>query len=425
MFDVAITGGGPAGLMAAKTCAEQGLRAVLLEKRKSVATITRACCQQLIMDEGYEQETVRVDADRIVFENNGFEVPYAGPGFGVREKYYISPGGRKIKFAYADGRPLAVQFDKGVLQQNLWERCGALGVELVPGATVYNAADSGNNVMIEYMRAGSSHRIAAGTVICADGVNSRTAAALGFNAGRTYLLTSRSMIYELERVTDDMPQAMKSFIGNVYQSQGPVILYPYFGDPARTRMFVAGSTQRLPDAVLAEARTKGYLKTYLEKARIVKKTGCGMRVHTPLAVPHKGNALVIGDAAAFVEVETQGALMCGYRGALAVRDTLAGSPGFERYGAWWRSSFEFNGPDVARVAQGYVLAPVYTDDELDYLFGLVEGETLQGSYSQYNTPRYMWGAILKHKEHIDRERPELSRKIDNNMNISLKNVLSI
>jgi flavin-dependent dehydrogenase len=425
MYDVAIAGGGPAGLMAAKTAAERGLKTVLLEKRPGVGTITRACCQQFIMDEGYEGETITVGSGKITFQNNGFDVPYSGPLFGVQEKRYISPGGHAITFSHADGRPLAVQFDKGRLLQILWDCCAAAGVELISGATVFDASDQGGSVAIDYMRSGSVAHITAGKIICADGVTSRSAAALGLNQSRKYILSSRAMCYVLENVRDDTPFVMKSFIGNVYESQGPVILYPYLNDPTKARLFVAGTKSKLPDAVLAHARARSCLKAYLEHARVLQKTGCGLRVHTPLASPCSGNALVIGDAAAYVEVETQGALMCGYKSAVAVRDELDGKDGFARYNDWWRSSFEFNGPDVAMVAQGYVLVPVYTDDELDYLFGLTAGETLPGSYSQYRTPKYMWDAILKHADRIAREHPALLEKISNNMHLSLKNVLLI
>jgi len=38
---------------------------------------------------------------------------------------------------------------------------------------------------------------------------------------------------------------------------------------------------------------------------------------------------VIGDAAAYVEVETQGALMCGYRAGQAIAQELKGEKGFD------------------------------------------------------------------------------------------------
>jgi len=78
-YDVAVIGAGPAGLMAAKTAAEQGLKVVLLEKREDVSKITRACCQQFILDEGYENEFIRLEPGRVIFTRNGFEVTYDGP----------------------------------------------------------------------------------------------------------------------------------------------------------------------------------------------------------------------------------------------------------------------------------------------------------------------------------------------------------
>ncbi|MEI6127889.1 MAG: NAD(P)/FAD-dependent oxidoreductase, partial [Pseudomonadota bacterium] len=105
-----------------------------------------------------------------------------------------------------------------------------------------------------------------------------------------------------------------------------------------------------------------------------------------------------------------------------VFDELLGSDGFGRYTAWWQESFEFNGDEYLQVAQGFALVPAYTDDELDYLFALIEGEVLEGTYNQYKSPRLMWGAIMKHRQSIEAERPELYAKIVNKK-ISLSDML--
>jgi hypothetical protein len=94
-----------------------------------------------------------------------------------------------------------------------------------------------------------------------------------------------------------------------------------------------------------------------------------------------------------------------------VSQELSGRDGFEQYARWWQESFEFNSDDYLQVAQGFALVPTYTDDEIDYLFSLVEGETLEGTFNQYKSPRLMWGAFLRHKERIARERPDLHKKI--------------
>ena len=146
-------------------------------------------------------------------------------------------------------------------------------------------------------------------------------------------------------------------------------------------------------------------------SKVVDRHACSLRTFDSLQVPYKGNVLAAGDSAAFIEVEVQGGLMCGYHAANAVVNELHGENGFEQYTAWWQKSFEFNGDDYLKVAQGYALVPAYSDDELDYLFSLTEDEVLEGTFSQYKTPKVMWGAILKHKERIAREKPDLYQKV--------------
>ena len=45
-----IVGGGPGGLMAAKTAAEDGLKVVLIERKGDITEINRACTQIFYMN---------------------------------------------------------------------------------------------------------------------------------------------------------------------------------------------------------------------------------------------------------------------------------------------------------------------------------------------------------------------------------------
>ena len=98
IYDIAIVGAGPAGLMAARTAAENGLQAVLIEKRNDITAIKRACCMQLIMDEDYEGETIRVKERAVVFPHNNFTVEYYRPLLPLTHKILHLTGGTPHSF---------------------------------------------------------------------------------------------------------------------------------------------------------------------------------------------------------------------------------------------------------------------------------------------------------------------------------------
>lgn len=410
-YDVAIVGAGPAGLMAAKTAAEKGFNVVLIEKKMDVSNITRACCQQLIMDEDFEGESVQLEKGKIYFPNNGFDIDYTGPTCPVTDKYYQSPSGHRIHFSYKDKRPIVIKYDKGFLLQSILEKCKKLGVEFRNRTIAYHATRRKEGVELSLTSGGTKTTVVAKKLIASDGVNSRMVESLGMNTERTFFTTALCMLYLMEGVKDFEPTAITSYFGLCYQSNVPVIMGPSLQDPHVACLIIMGNQKKRPEQVFRNVTTKGALSPMFEKANVVKKLGCTVKAYTSLRVPYQDNALVIGDAAGYVEVEIQGGLMCGYRAGNAVCQELAGNNGFKNYTDWWQTSFEFNSDDYLRVAQGFALVPTYTDDELDYLFALIEGEVLEGTYNQYKSPKLMWDAIIKHRDQIERERPDLYNKI--------------
>jgi len=411
IYDIAIIGGGPAGLMAARTAAAQGLKAVLFEKRKDVSRITRACCEQLIMDEDFQGDTMRLEDGKIVSLKNGFSVAYSGLTVEVPDKYFLSPAGRAIHFAYPDRRPIVIKIDKGLMLRGLWEECAAKGADMRCGGHVHRVKDEGDAVSVSVSAGGAQEVVKARKLVIADGVNSRTAEKLGINRQRRCFASALCVIYILKGVEGYDQSELNTYFGRSYCGLAPITMNASLHGPDVASLVVIGNNSNTPEALFRNMSAKGALAPVLKGASIQGKMGCAARAYTSLRTPHAGNVLVIGDAAAYVEVEMQGAFACGYRAALAVEGELAGKQGFGDYTAWWQKSFEFNGDDYLQVAQGFALVPTYADDELDYLFGLIENETLEGTYNQYKSPRLMWGAILKHEEQIKRERPDLHTKI--------------
>jgi flavin-dependent dehydrogenase len=420
MYDVAIIGAGPAGLMAAQTAAAKGLKAVVIEKQPDVSRIRRACCQQLVMDENYEQENIALLDNKLIFPNNGFSVDYRGPAWNITDTYFLSPHGHKIHFTYQDKRPVAIKFDKALLLQSLLEQSEKAGVEIRLSTVAYGAQESAGSIDVNLSCKGTHATIKARKVLTADGANSRIAQALGMNQERPLFTMALCIIYKLAGVKEFDPRALKWHMGLAYQSKGPVILTPSLEGEDIADLVVMGNSSEPPEQIFHNFTTKSPLAFMYETSKVIARTGCMVKAYTSMRVPYRGNALVIGDAAAYVEVESQGALMCGYHAGTAVYKELNGEDGFKQYTAWWQNSFEFNSDEYLLVAQGYALVPTYTDDELDYLFSLIEQETLDGAYGQYRAPRLMWAAILRHQDRIAKEWPQLHEKIKKNREMTLK-----
>ena len=411
IYDLAIVGAGPAGLMTAKTAAEKGLKVVLIEKKSNVSTVTRACCQLLIMDENFEGESVRLCENKILFPNNGFEVDYTGPTWNVTDKYYISPNNHKIHFSYPDKKPIVIKYDKGLLLQDLLEKCEKLGIDFKNSTVAYSVVERDEGVELSLRREGRQSTVRAKKLIAADGVNSRIVESLGMNKERMYFTTALCVLYFMEGIKGFEPTAIKSYFGLSYRSNVPVIMGPSLDNENVACLIIMGNKKQRPEQVFQNVTTGGALSPLFEKAKVINKVGCAVKAYTSIRVPWKDNTLIIGDAAGYVEVEIQGGLMCGYRAGNAVCQELAGERGFDKYTKWWQTSFEFNSDAYLQVAQGFALVPTYTDDELDYLFGLIEGEVLEGTYNQYKSPKLMWDAFLKHRDRIGQEHPDLYEKI--------------
>jgi len=421
-YDVAVAGAGPAGLMAARSAAGFGLKTLLVEKRVDVGRLRRACCEQLIMDRDFQGDTVRLENGFVVSRSNGFRLPYAGPALDVVHKQFVSPAGRRVRFAYADGSPIVVKIDKGLLLKGLWEDCARSGVELMAGAHASAARDTGGRVELSVTRRGRSERLTASRLVIADGVNSRLADRMGINKTRPCMATALCVIYFLEEAEGFQPDTLYTFFGRSFRGLAPITVNAG-RCPGQTSLVVIGNTTSPPEKLFRSITAQGALAPRFRSARIASRLGCAARAYLPLREPARGNVLVIGDAAAYVEVEMQGALACGVRAARAVAGELGGASGFEDYTRWWQRSFEFNGDDWMQVAQGFALVPAYDDDEIDYLFGLIEDEVLEGTYNQYRSPRLLWGAILRHEDRIRAERPALHAKITARAKITLSDML--
>ncbi len=109
-YDLIVVGGGPGGLMAAKTAADDGLKVILVERKRNIAEIHRTCSQVFYIrkfsgnkaglhGDGYiESVSVEVDFEtsRFNFPGPGFSLDYSGPLKPYLNWFEMSPSGYRI-----------------------------------------------------------------------------------------------------------------------------------------------------------------------------------------------------------------------------------------------------------------------------------------------------------------------------------------
>ena len=429
MYDVAIVGAGPAGLHAAKWATKKGLNVALIEKRKDISKITRYCSEHIILDENYNGDTIIVepgakeegpyrivpynDKNKISSKRFGWELNYSGSLCPCLEKYYYSAElEHNAHFAWPDENPLAWKYDKGGLLQQLLNEVLALGVEYINGTTCYDAIDAPEAVDLKCVRQGKRFRLKARKLIAADGASAQVAQTLGINNGRMFLAIAPVLAVYMAGVKNYNPNHWVGYWGLCYGSNyAPLIGTGPTGHFDWADLILVGNNKQKPLDLFEYFTKKSTVAWMFENAEIAQTHCCSTKAYIPLKKPYRGNCLIIGDAAAFVEVQAQGALNCGYWAADAVAKEIEGMPGFEEYSKTWLETFEFNDDGMMQVTTGYALIPYYTDEQVVYLFSLLDGVTLDGTWSQYKSPRLIWAEIHKHDAQIQKERPDIWEKI--------------
>jgi len=440
-YDLAIVGAGPGGLYSAICAAKKGMKVALIEKRKDISKMTRYCSEHIILEENYNGDTMVldvgkplnkagwVDADSINTlrsVNNGWEISFKGALCPVRDKYYYS---RNLKhnahYAWEDRHPFAWKYDKAFFLQQLLDKVLPLGVEYIPETTCYEAIDSSEGVTLKCVKKGKRFQLFAKKLICADGASAQVPQSLGMNEDRIYFASALTLAVYMSNVRDYSPENWCGFWGLCYGSNfAPLLGTGPAGHFDWADVILIGHPKQMPGELFEFFTKKSPVAYMFENAKVEQMHSCMTKAYAPMKKPYKGNTLVIGDSAAFVETQMQGAINCALWAVDAIEKEFNGQPGFEEYTKKWLETFEFNDDGMLQVQAGYALIPFYTDEEVEYLFSLLDGVTMPGNWSQYASPRMMWNEIHKHDNRIQSERPEIWKKINMQQSKTLSDSMS-
>lgn len=386
-YDLIVVGAGPAGLMAAKTASVEGLKVVLVEKKRNVTDIRRTCAQAIFspgagLGDRFYSEAVNLEdtecGHNICYPGIGLKVPYSGPLVPSYQIVYLSPSGYAVK-RYRDdmSQPWATIFSKKALLAGLLSEVDRLGVKVLSG-TMAIAAENGPGGVRVLVRDGDGERwLKAGAAIAADGLDSIIAENLGMNASRLVIgRRAGGVQWVMEGVRPDFPRdgnpCFMVTVPGLGRSTVMIGPYPEPGYEGLTSVIVTSGGED----VLRKFQSLPCYDRWFKAARLVRRTAYTGQPRTAISHPAMGRVLLIGDAAAAFETLVVGALACGYQAGRAVLRQLNGEPGYAEYTRWWLKSFHFHEPDYyerLKASVGVPLAALCDDKDVDYLYSRLSG----------------------------------------------------
>jgi flavin-dependent dehydrogenase len=424
-YDVVVVGAGPAGLTAAQTIGKSGASVLLVDIKKNIEKIYRSCCSNLIIEEGTHKESVYYKDGRIHFKENNFSVPYTGKIMSLKNSIKVAPGGTPLKVSGKSPEGyVALSFEKEVLTRDLFQQVKAVSnVEIVLETLALKAVNTEDGVIVTLRNKAEEVEVKGKIIVAADGVNSKIVQSLGLNESRRKFFAQFVVVsLHMENVNCPYPDSWVTFVGKGHTRAQMGQLYmcpkPHNGQTKppiyelTLGMPVVPKASYVVEEELKHFISEGRFSSWFKDMKIVDTRAATLNFYTPLIDPVEGRVVVVGDAAAFIETYIQGAIMYGYQAGNAINKFLETGAGLEDYASSWGESFEYNDPEEIKLAtQGFGLH-VLSDDDLDYLFKLTEGDENKGFVNEFSDPITARNALMRNIDTVRKERPKLAETMN-------------
>lgn len=427
-YDLIVVGAGPGGLMTAYQAAKAGLEVVVIEKKERISENRRANSCALFTYPGLNGGWVsmrRADGkSQLHFHRLNFSVPYTGPSVDFYDCHMISNSGYTFHLSHKS-YPLGMFFDMDSLLADLLHLAADQGVSFITGALGIKAenTDHGSRVLVKKEK--KQFWLTAKKVVAADGLLSRIAESLGLNKKRVYYGKSIGLWYRMEGVEYPYPPSFMMLFGSNYSPvTRETIIVRDASAPGRYFVGAGGIAYDGRSINNIEyLTTKSSIASWFKNARIINPLAFAVSIFSPLKEPICGNVLLIGETVGWGETLVHGAMACGYMAGRGVAKELAGEPGFEEYRTYWNDSFQWlKGEEYQAAYMKQVLWNLwFSDEELDELFKLVDGQTFYGEFGPYTNADKMCDAILAQSGLS----PQLAEKLTAYKGWSMKGIAEI
>ncbi|MFC1591096.1 NAD(P)/FAD-dependent oxidoreductase [Thermodesulfobacteriota bacterium] len=418
-YDLIVVGAGPAGLMAAKTAGENGLRVALIERKKTIADINRACSMMVVTLTGEylgDRVTLNTRDKRLCFPGYGFSVRYDGPHQNFYSWTIYSHKANKIQLGdyeknsgMGDKGRVSATYDKSALLRCLLEDCVAANVDVYSGYNVIGSRTENGKVTVF---TSSGTKFTGTFVIGADGRSSRLAKTLGKNTNRHYYGTNTSVGWEMTGVEPSEKYALFQIF---LPEDPPMRIWMTPRANGEEHFAFVSCTQPGYDCLGAFDRfiSEGPFASWFRNAEKTRALSAIGNMYSHIDDPYKDQVILISDAIWCQEAEMTGALISGWKAAGAVAFALAegtiSRKGVSGFLDWWRDEV-INKLDHKDMIRNAVMPYCLTRDDIDYLLSKIT-RTLKSILDPYETPKIVGAAMAEIMPIVTKERPDVFQKL--------------
>ncbi|MEM1942780.1 MAG: FAD-dependent oxidoreductase [Candidatus Caldarchaeum sp.] len=294
-LDVAVVGGGPAGLLAAREVAGKGLRVAVFEEDVVIGRPEK--CAGLYSVEGMRRLGLPLDA------------PYVQNR--VRGAVFVSPSG--MSFEVDAGRDVALVCNRERLEQYIAEQAVVNGAELLLGEHVSEARLSNGRVFIKT----STKTARPQHLIIAEGRQATTARQIFTNIHLgTWLPIVQLQISNHGQDPDKVYLYFRKYLPEYFGYLVPV-------DEKIGKLGVAAS--KFPDILATKLMSELF-----PRSKLLGVSSSSIYVGKPAQSFRKGPVMLVGDVAGQTKATTGGGVITGGLASIAAARYAAGEATYEK-----------------------------------------------------------------------------------------------
>jgi len=381
MYDVVVVGAGPAGSMAAKTAAENGLNVLMVEKRQEIGVPVR-CAEGVSKAE--LANFVEIDKKWIAAEVVGAKI--------------YAPNGAEIVLAEEHaGNEVGYILERKIFDRHLARLAVKAGADVIVKTAAIGLERKDGTVKVKLKRMGEEWEVEAKIVVGADGVESRIGKLAGIDTTLKLSEIESCTQYLMSNIDFD-PDYTYFWMGNEIAPGGYIWLFPKGERIANVGIGVMPSK--------AKKEAKEYLDDFVDErfkdGKIVEVVAGGVPVRGEIETAVADNVMLAGDAAHHADPITGGGIInalkagkyAGIVAAEAVEKKNYSAEFLRKYDELWKNDF---GKTLRRnkILQEKILS--MDDETLNKLVGSLAGKNL-GEMSVRNitihlikaNPRLLW-----------------------------------